>query len=336
MRSRSLLKYPQDCRKPVRGERLLGQSKRSAFTLPEITVSLALVAIIGFGAIGILLNGMRLSARNLSANVGHETARICVQRMVQQLEGSVAGFGLLNCNGALLEDIDQTQTGDRQLVSSGTKDAETGERLSNCASGLKFRRLIGPGTLASNVQVNGTTVSVAIPSLAPTDIPNSSDLLWLPYTGESKGYSIASIEERSKTADRTLYSITLAEPVPLPAFVSGTAVSTGTYAAYFLKRSAYAVKEGNLFYFPSATTVGSGSTQRLRGEQGVVLRGNMANAKPFSLFCSGNGSLAAFDFGRVRINLQSYKTSSRREEATTQLSSVSTAVRPAFHVTYDP
>jgi prepilin-type N-terminal cleavage/methylation domain-containing protein len=117
------------------------KSIKGGFTLVELMVVAAIIAMAS-GAIFLVLDtGMKLYAKNASVNITHDQARIAYLQMMQDVQGAVS-----------------------LIVSDGSPVSLSGGGYSSTGQAISFQVLKGgPFVLAGNINSGDTSASIAIP-----------------------------------------------------------------------------------------------------------------------------------------------------------------------------
>lgn len=305
-----------------------------AFTLAEVIVAAAITAIL---AMGILTYGsmmLRMTARNLAVNHGHDAARASLERLMSDLRSSASQFTLFNVStsGTTTTYTDVTpsfsSSSDTDLFFTPQQNYLIND---NRANGVRYMRLAGTGPY----QLTGDGVTDS-GTIAPTSttlefdfqnsgyVPSIGDKLQIPliYSGE---YDIISTPTK---VSGTKYKVTISQATGYYLYTGTSKSNTGIVynssnpantAGYFYQRLAYTVYNNQLRYHPNFTDPSSGGTlisypatwTATASDVPVVVRNNVLSVAPFSLLTSGTGVTENTLYLRVSLVAYDLNYSSR-------------------------
>jgi hypothetical protein len=292
---------------------------RFAFTITELMVTAACTAILGMGILTYATMAMRMIARNVTVNHGHDAARASFERLLSDLHNSSSQFTLFNVDssGTTYTDVIPTYT------SSSDSDAYFYSYLinDNRANGVRFYRQAGTGPykltgdgVTDSGTISPTSTTLEFDFANSGYIPSVGDVLQIPliYSGE---YVVSSPAPTQVSGTR--YKVTLSQATGFNLYTGTSTTNTGisynssnlaNTAGYFYQRVAYSVLNNQLRYHPNFTDPTSGypcTWNAASTDVPVVVRYNVASIAPFSLVASGTGAVTTGLYN-LRVSLVAY------------------------------
>jgi prepilin-type N-terminal cleavage/methylation domain-containing protein len=213
-------------------------SRLAGFTLVELMVTVALIAVVGLVLCSILYTTTVLGAKNTAVNVAHQQARAAMVDMLQNLHTAVSAPALSD--------------------STGTPYASPAP---TAAEGISFQQWSsGPHKLKNDVAVGATQIQIVFTSgSGPT--PISGQRVIIPaYQVEA---DISSVDNSDPTNPKlNLSNISGPAVVPsvtyptstMPVAINGTGSSAGDIVCFITDRCSYAVSGSNLNWKWKANT----------------------------------------------------------------------------------
>ncbi|HSI14107.1 MAG TPA: prepilin-type N-terminal cleavage/methylation domain-containing protein [Chthoniobacter sp.] len=259
---------------------------RSAFTLTEMLVAMAVFGMVSVGLFTFTSASLRLVGRNLATNHSHEVMRVSDQELLYNLHASATAFQLVTFNGTTYADASPTASTDVEPF--------TQQYISTRANGVRFRLLSG-GPYKLTASTISTTASLTfdfgVGGKVPY-VPQAGDKLATPLL--SREFDITAVTKTPTTASTTgTVTITPAIGFTVDATTAGN-VTTG----YFYREIAYTVYNNQLRYHANYTGTSKSSF--------TLIRDKVTSPSPFAvLFKSGAPSSDGLN---LRISLEFYDT----------------------------
>jgi len=236
-------------------------SPSAGFTLVELMVTVALIAVVGLVLCSILYTTTVLGAKNTAVNVAHQQARVAMVDMLQDLHSSVSLPALSD--------------------STGTPYASPAP---SAAEGISFQQWSGgPHKLKNDVAVGATQIQIVYNSgSGPTPVAGQRVIIPA-YQVEA---DISSVDNSSPTNPKlNLGNIFGPAVVPsvtypsstMPVAITGTGSSAGDIVCFITDRCSYAVSGGNLNW-------------KWKGNTKAVAN-YVTNSTPFSIPTTAAGAL---------------------------------------------
>jgi prepilin-type N-terminal cleavage/methylation domain-containing protein len=200
------------------------------FTLPEILITMGIMAIVGLMIFLVLNSGMVLYAKNTAVNSAHQQARSGVDQMLTNIHGSVSIPYVVDTSLQAVASID----GNGQPIP---------------AAGISFQTFsAGPFPVAASVAATATSVVLYCPSYVP---PASARLNIPSHNIEYDVTSTAVVG-----ANRQFNLATPAGGIGTAIGISGSGIEgqagvTYIITAFLTARRSYAVVGSELRYFPT-------------------------------------------------------------------------------------
>ena len=286
---------------------------------------------------------LRMVARNLTVNHGHDVARASYERLLSDLHDASSQFTLFNVtvSGTVTTYTDVSPT----FTSSSDTDmyyTPTGSYLmnDNRANGVRFFHLAGTGPY--KLTGDGVTNSGTIASTSTTlefdfansgYIPSIGDKLQLPliYSGE---YDVVSPAPTNTSG--TKYKVTISQSTGYTLYTGTATSSTGiTYnssnpantAGFFYERIGYTVLNNQLRYHAKFTDpAGTFPTTWTASDVPVVVRNNVLSIAPFSLLTSGTAVSSNSLY--LRVSLVAYDLNYRSQTFQNGTTTVQSIIPP--------
>ncbi len=261
--------------------------RRGAFTIVEMLVSAGLFSMVAMGLMAFTVFSMRLIARNLATNHGHEAARTSTQRMLADLHEAASPFRLINFDGSSFSDLTPAVSADQ--------DPFTSQYLSTRANGVRFRSLVSePCRLAAATTPNSTELTFEFGSY----VPQTGDKVAIPLI--SRQFDIVTVTA-APSGPNGLGRIqigtgTKPEAIGFTMAVGGENYTTG----HFFRQVAYTVFNNVLRFhrnYPSSASADSSE-----------VHGNVTSPSPFALLYEKANSLSS-DGLNLRVSLETYDLS---------------------------
>ena len=238
------------------------------FTLLEVMVTSALVAVLGLGVYALLNIGMILGAKNTAVNVAHQQARTAMLQMLQDLHSSVSLPQLVDANGAPIAAPTPSATpapGQPTPSPSPLPKAE----------GIAFQLYAsGPHRVVSDENVGNTIITVNFKAGQMKPVVGQR-LIIGSHKIEETITAVSGGTQTTPLGSNTDVDLTIANPLAV------RIENTDTYkiACFIADRCSYIVVNQELRW--------TGPTARSRF---AVLGSNITNPKPFSTPLSPAGS----------------------------------------------
>jgi len=260
---------------------------RSAFTLVEMLVALAVFSMVSVGLFAFTATSLRLVGRNLATNHSHEVMRISDQELLYNLHASATAFTLITFNGTTYSDATPTVTADQ--------DAFTQQYISTRTNGVRFRLLAGgPYKLTATTTSTSTSITFDFGvSGALPYVPEVGDKVVLPLL--SHEFDITAIT-KTPTVGSTTGTITLGNAIGfnVDATTAGN-VTTG----YFYREVAYTVYNNQLRYHANYTGTSKSSY--------VLVRDKVTSPEPFAVLFATSTATTTTALN-LRLSLEFYDT----------------------------
>ena len=264
---------------------------RSAFTLIEMMVAMAIFAMVSLALFSFTSTSLRLVARNLATNHSHQWIRLSDQQLLHDLHNSASAFVLVNYNGTTYSDVTPSPTSD--------VDAGTQQNISNRANGVRFR-LLGGGPYQLTANTTSTSANLTFNfgvSGAVPYVPEIGDKVVFPLLSGNGEFDISAIVTTPTVANPTgVVTISAAGGI---GFTINTTTAGNVTTAYFYREVAYTVYGNMLRYHPNYTSTYKGTY--------MMVQNNITSPQPFALlFPSGSTTTTGLN---LRLSLESYDTS---------------------------
>jgi prepilin-type N-terminal cleavage/methylation domain-containing protein len=187
--------------------------KHPAFTLLEMMITTAIVAIAGGGIFLALVTGLNLYAKNLSVNSTHQQMLKAINRVTRDIHASVSIPKLLNSNLSAATGSGPAAGISLQVIKAGpfaqTNGANRGTSLLTLQTGTAYRPKVGQRVIHEDLALEEDITAVAV---------------------------------NGANSSRT--DVTIATPLSLYAFRG---------MAFIAERIAYVVVNGELRFYPRAS-----------------------------------------------------------------------------------
>lgn len=280
---------------------------RSAFTLVEMVIALAIFGAVSLGLFSFTGISLRLVARNLATNHSHQWIRLSGQQMLRDAQNSASAFVLVNFNGTTYSDVTPAATTDVEPF--------TQQFISNRANGVRFRLLGGgPYQLTANTTTTSTnlTFNFGVGGTLPY-VPEVGDKVVFPLLSGNGEFDISAIVTTPTVGSPTgVITISATNGI---GFTINTTTAGNVTTAYFYREVAYTVYNNILRYHPNYTSTNKGTY--------MMVQNNITSPEPFALlFPSGSPTTTGLN---LRISLEAYDinySARQYKNGTTTLQSV--------------
>lgn len=271
----------------------------AAFTLAEMTVAAAVSIVLSLGILLYSSSALRMTARNLSTNHSHETARGALERLLSQVHNSAGRFQLVNYDGTTYSDFAATVSSDQ--------DAYSQQYVSGRANGVRFMVMAGgPFKLTGN----GTDTTGAIAATDTTLQFEFGTSSYVPVVGDkvqipllSREFDITALSHSgtkwTATISTAIGSSLITQTGTTP---TGQAWTNPTTTGIFYHRVAYTVWNNQLRYHPNFPSLPYPTTAT---DTVVLVKKNVTSPKPFGLLFP-TAAATITDALNLRVSLESY------------------------------
>lgn len=255
----------------------------------ELLMAMGIVGTLTLILVAFTSTSMRLVGRNLATNHSHDNIRVSAQRMLADFHESASPFELVNFDGTTYSEITE--------VASSDTDAMTQRLISARANGVRYYETAGgPYRLNAPLTATSTTLEFDF-GPAPAGgaalpyVPQAGDRFVIPLIG-NRSLEISSVPT-APTAGNTIGRVTIAgSGIGFRFRTEAEGGATFVTTAYFYRKCAYTVYNGELRYHPNF----EGSNRNTF----VVVRGDITSPQPFAVLFNG----ATKDRLNLRISLE--------------------------------
>jgi prepilin-type N-terminal cleavage/methylation domain-containing protein len=260
---------------------------RSAYTLVELLIAMAMFSMVSVGLFSFASVSLRMVGRNMATNHTHEVMRISDQELLYNLHASASAFQLMTFDGTNYADASPTVTTDQ--------DPFTQQYISARTNGVRFRlQAEGPYQFTSVTDDPKNQVTTLTLDLNAnytgrfTPAIEIGDKLVIPLISHEYDITAVSIKGTTATITTSLLGFTL-QPTVSGNFTTG----------YIYREVAYTVYNNQLRYHANFT-----GTSR---SNYVLVRDKITSPKPFSVLFATATSPSSTALN-LRISLEFYDT----------------------------
>jgi len=287
-------------------------SLRSAYTLVELLVAMAIFGMVSVGLFAFASTSLRMVGRNLATNHTHEVMRISDQELLYNLHASASAFQLITFDGTNYTDISPSVTTD--------EDPFTQQYLSTRANGVRFRlQADGPYKITSATddpknQTTTLTLDLSVNHTGRfTPAIEIGDKLVIPVISHEYDITAVSIKGSTATITTALLGFTL-QPTGSNNFLTG----------YIYREVAYTVYNNQLRYHANFTSTSRSSY--------VLVRDKITSPKPFSVLFATATSPSSTGLN-LRISLEFYDTNYSSKKYTSGTATLQAIIPPRVQPT---
>jgi prepilin-type N-terminal cleavage/methylation domain-containing protein len=198
---------------------------RNGFTLPEVTIAVGVLGLLGIVFFQVLQSGLTLSAKNTAVNAAHEEARQGILRMTRDIHASIS--------------VPQLRDSSFAVVSSTPAPNAAAGATPPTAAGVSFQNIAyGPNFIWRDPSPSGNS-PIMIKDGA--DVPEAGMRLIVPFWGIED--TVTKVTAASSPAHSNIWTASGQEQVlgnKTPIFGGSTYAIT-----YYTNRIMYLVKNGN-------------------------------------------------------------------------------------------
>lgn len=252
-----------------------GSPTRGGFTLAELTITTAVVAVLGLGIYAVLNLGTILGAKNTAINTAHQQARVAMLKMLDDLHSSVSLPALVNSNGTSATGISFQQWG--SVLSNGVVTPNG-----------------GPHKIRNDASKGETVVHITVTSPQPT-----------PTRGQRFIVPTHQIETDISGVSGSASNLSLTLATPLPVDLKGTSSAVGDIVCYITDRCSYNV----VLDSPGPPASYKLQWTNTQGTRDVV--NDITNPRPFSIPTTPAGALYYRFVAAVDLSTSDPKYSNR-------------------------
>lgn len=285
---------------------------RSAYTLVELLVAMAIFSMVSVGLFAFASTSLRMVSRNMATNHTHEVMRISNQELLYNLHASASAFRLVTFDGTNYTDTSPSVTTDQ--------DPFTQQYISTRANGVRFRlQAEGPYKITGVTddpknQVTTLTLDLSVNDTGRfTPTIETGDKLVIPLISHEYDITAVSIKGTTATITTSLLGFTL-QP----------AVSGNFTTGYIYREVAYTVYNNQLRYHANFTGTSKGSY--------VLVRDKITSPKPFSVLFDTATSPSSTGLN-LRISLEFYDTNYSAQKYTSGAATLQAIIPPRVQPT---
>lgn len=265
---------------------------------------------------------VRLIARNMAVNHGHDAVRTSMQRLYADLHEAASQYTLVDYNASTNTYSDVTP-----VITTGTDPYSGNQLVSTHALGVRYMRfgggpftILGDGSGNSPIVSTGTMLKfdftinhsqTNLSSSAGYFTPKIGDKIQIPLlSGVSGEYDVLSVTMTAPTGGGTTVTgvVGISPPLGYTIYTTGTTpagVVNPVTTGYFYQRVGYTVYKNQLrfhSYLPKPPY-----TPRTGDPAPIVVRNNITSPRPFALLFPS--STSAVDLTNLRVSLEAYDLS---------------------------